>query len=492
MGLERSLDMRQWIPAVLLPFAFTLSSTSHALAPGDLARGFREGANHHVGDDSFLELFGRAPDRRDDEHVRMHAHFTHVRGWLASRRATRPELEARRAEILGYFDEYIAKGTTPQNAHLPWRTPVFIDDHGTICAVGYLIEKTAGRPLAEKVARDHRYALLEDIAAAMPEVRAWVESSGFALEELASVQPGYIPPTTWNVQDLGVDPGVGTPLVLDATAQKGFWQSKSPDGAPLAEGPFVDGRPQGTWRFFHASGNLAAKGTFDHGLRDGRWQFFYDTKESIPVAIGSFMGGNLIEEWRHFDTAGKLVARARPASPYVWGSAGYLLDLVPDATGVHHWVHQGRVADTHHRLDFLADGNERIYLHDGAETAFDDTGHKLTRGAGPGEWQSSDCHWNRMRRESAQSGDLVTLHGLTFAHEDTCDAPRAVSAARGKHLDAMLTSLRRTPVDVDPAQASSTLVSRLASNMASYLSRPSLDAGAPTARFVDVGPVATR
>lgn len=68
---------------------------------------------------------------------------------------------------LGYLDDYIAHGVTPTNAHLPWRTAVFIDDAGAICAVGYLIERSAGRALAERIAAEHRYDFLEDIAAAI-------------------------------------------------------------------------------------------------------------------------------------------------------------------------------------------------------------------------------------------------------------------------------------------------------------------------------------
>ena len=73
------------------PLALTLSTASHALAPGDKERGFRERANHHVGDDSFAAFYGRLPGPADDEHLRMHAHFTHVRHWLGTRDATKPE-----------------------------------------------------------------------------------------------------------------------------------------------------------------------------------------------------------------------------------------------------------------------------------------------------------------------------------------------------------------------------------------------------------------
>jgi hypothetical protein len=162
----------------------TVAGTASAL-PNPDGR-FRRGANHHVGDDSFVARFGRPPTPADDEHVRMTVHLEFVRAWLATRAATRPELAARRAELLGYLDDYIARGATPVNAHLPWRTAVFIDDAGAICAVGYLIERSVGRALADRIAAAHRYDFLEDIAAAMPEVDAWIGSSGFTLDELAT------------------------------------------------------------------------------------------------------------------------------------------------------------------------------------------------------------------------------------------------------------------------------------------------------------------
>jgi hypothetical protein len=124
-----------------------VGSLAWGLPPKARGRGFREGANHHLGDDSFLARFGRLPDGRDSEALRMRTHLEYVRSWLAGRPATSPALAARRAELLGYLTDYIAKGTTPVNRVAPWRGPVFIDEFGQICAVGYLIARgTASRP----------------------------------------------------------------------------------------------------------------------------------------------------------------------------------------------------------------------------------------------------------------------------------------------------------------------------------------------------------
>ena len=68
---------------------------------------------------------------------------------------------------------------------------MFIDDHHTICAVGYLIEQSAGRPLAEKIAQQHRYDFIEDIAADMPEVQAWIAVGRFARGYVAGTWRHY-------------------------------------------------------------------------------------------------------------------------------------------------------------------------------------------------------------------------------------------------------------------------------------------------------------
>ncbi|MEO7735099.1 MAG: hypothetical protein ABIY55_29355, partial [Kofleriaceae bacterium] len=83
--------------------AFLLASvgalgTSAALPPNAPAT-LRAGANHHTGDDGFVAHLGRAP-RVGEEKLRMHEHFVAVRARLAARKATRPELEATRQQIL--------------------------------------------------------------------------------------------------------------------------------------------------------------------------------------------------------------------------------------------------------------------------------------------------------------------------------------------------------------------------------------------------------
>lgn len=444
-------------------YASLLIASSAAALPSPDTR-FRPGANHHLGDDSFVAAKGRAPRASDSEKARMTLHLAHVRELLAGRPATRPELATRRAELLGYLDDYIAKGITPANTHLPWRSPVFIDDSGAICAVGYLIERSVGRALPERIAREQRYEFLEDIAANMPEVSAWIASSGFTLEELASIQPAYSEPeartwVTWNLRehprpDGAYDDGNGTKGTFRRNRMEGAWTVTSKDGivvgkgtmkrgagrwtsfhpdgkAKLADGPYADNRAHGAWKFFHASGNLAAEGAFVAGRRDGAWRFYHDTPQRTPIATGRFgRGGDVRGTWRHFDARGALIAVSKPETPS-WndgdlgtnGGEGFTLTVVPGVDRIRYAVHQGMVAMSGddiqadgQRLETFALGDERIYVHDssGAEPVIYDTaGLRLEKV--DGTWRGADCKWSVAREQVAKTGDVARLHGLLYA-----------------------------------------------------------------------------
>jgi hypothetical protein len=417
----------------------------------------RPGANHRLGDDSFVVRFGRAPDAADPEPLRMRVHLEHVRGWLAARPATRPELAGRRAELLGYLGEYIAKGTTPSNTYVARRSPVFIDARGNICAVGYLIERSVGRALPEQIAAAHRTSYLEDIAAAMPAVRAWAEASGLSLDELASIQPAYSEPAAneWRTWDLvkypqpdGPYDGFGTGtfrrgqmegewrvvneggVVVGKGTMRGgagTWTSFYPGGKPRAIGPYVANRAHGAWKLFHPSGHLAAEGAFTAGRRHGEWTFYHDTPARTPIARGRFdAGGHAIGTWKHFDPAGALYATSFPQTPTpeLWGDRdwntnggeGFVLDLARARGGVKHRIHQGTVGQQRQRLDMLSLGDDRLYVQYSGQdkTIYDPDGWKLERMARGKGWRASDCRWGKTRKRVARSGDVTYLHGLLY------------------------------------------------------------------------------
>ena len=92
--------------------------------------------------------------------------------------------------MLQLLHEYWNAGVFPNNYDYPGeRRPCFIDRNGNICAVGYLIEMTAGRETAETINERHQYDYIADMNE--ESVKNWAEEYGLTLEECAMIQPAY-------------------------------------------------------------------------------------------------------------------------------------------------------------------------------------------------------------------------------------------------------------------------------------------------------------
>lgn len=170
----------------LLPLSFTVAS---ATLPAE--RALRP-VNAVIGDRGFVRTFGRAPNAADDERTRITAHLAYVEALLRARDvgALPPELRAERARNLDRLHEYLLRGAFPANERYPdTRRPCFIDDHGTICAVGYLVERSAGRRTAELINRAHQYEYIRGMRS--PALARWLAGSGLTREEAAMIQPTY-------------------------------------------------------------------------------------------------------------------------------------------------------------------------------------------------------------------------------------------------------------------------------------------------------------
>lgn len=150
--------------------------------------------NAVLGDVSFVKKFGKAPNEATNERLRIQTHLTYVEALLRKADVAHlsPRLRERRSALLDKLHDYRLAGEFPTNLDFPQeRRPCFIDAAGNICAVGYLIEQTAGRALAERITAAHKYDFLVDMA--MPELTAWVEESGLTARECAMIQPSYNP-----------------------------------------------------------------------------------------------------------------------------------------------------------------------------------------------------------------------------------------------------------------------------------------------------------
>lgn len=99
--------------------------------------------------------------------------------------------QTNRAQLLNELAIYGKKGVFPVNTHHKTRTPYFIDELGTACAVGQMIIKSGNEQLAKAISKKFNYKYIEDMPQAP--IKIWAKEHGFTDEELKWIQPGYGP-----------------------------------------------------------------------------------------------------------------------------------------------------------------------------------------------------------------------------------------------------------------------------------------------------------
>ena len=114
------------------------------------------------------------------------------------------EQKAQRIKNLDVLNEYWKRRDCPKNYYLPFRNPVFIDHEGRYCAVGYLMKANGLQKFCETVQKTNNFIFVREIN---NEIFAkWQQESGLSLEEVAWIQPGYLPLATyldWNSYQKG-------------------------------------------------------------------------------------------------------------------------------------------------------------------------------------------------------------------------------------------------------------------------------------------------
>jgi hypothetical protein len=103
---------------------------------------------------------------------------------------------AARARHLDVLREYHQHGKFPLNHDFPGeRVPYFVDEHGTHCAMAFLIARDGGGALVARVAATANNARIRDLAGDA-ELLAWLDAAGLSVEEAARIQPmyGWFPP----------------------------------------------------------------------------------------------------------------------------------------------------------------------------------------------------------------------------------------------------------------------------------------------------------
>ncbi len=149
--------------------------------------------NPVIGDISYKQKFGISPTSTVNEDLRIRTHLLYVLNELSSRPVENlsPQMQWRRKYMLNLLGKYIVREEFPRNYDKQERIPCFIDKNGRICAVGYLVEQTAGRHVAEYINANYQYEKLKDMHD--PLVDLWIKNSGLTEDECAMIQPAYGP-----------------------------------------------------------------------------------------------------------------------------------------------------------------------------------------------------------------------------------------------------------------------------------------------------------
>lgn len=147
-----------------------------------------------------LALFACDSQRTENETIEVH--LAQVEERLRAQ-----EGSGQRAHLLAALTGYRHNGVFPHN-HVsesgrtrpvevegafddrPGATPVFVDEHDTPCAVAHLMRVSGATELVDRIQRTRNTAYVHELVD-VPGVGEWVASSGFTLDELAQIQPGY-------------------------------------------------------------------------------------------------------------------------------------------------------------------------------------------------------------------------------------------------------------------------------------------------------------
>ncbi len=170
--------------------------------------------NPLLGDISYEIKFGHKPDATTDNTIRIRTHLEYVESLLRNTDVSNlsVNLKTKRNHLLDLLHDYWTNGIFPKNYDFAdQRKPCFIDKEGTICAVGYLIEQTTSRKVAEEINSKYKYDEL--LAMNNSTVDNWVLKSGLTKEECAMIQPTYGPTPVYTYNYITPEYGISSSII---------------------------------------------------------------------------------------------------------------------------------------------------------------------------------------------------------------------------------------------------------------------------------------
>ncbi len=247
-----------------------LATLSQATSLSDQLRAFNPYWEHYG---AAVDGIGAREINNDVEYVQ--AHLAQVLGVLSTAptaHLTRSQ-QASREHLFMELADYARAGLFPINHHRPWRTPVFIDDHGTFCAVGHLMRHSGEEAMARRIAAADNYTWVSGIDD--PGLGAWQLASGFSLDELKLIQGAY----DFYIQDAFLLPDkYEVPQKPEQVVR--YFEGKDKDKI-WCHGEGSKGDLHGRWEQNYSSTLPWIVGYFEHGKRSGRWKEYYKGTDKL-------------------------------------------------------------------------------------------------------------------------------------------------------------------------------------------------------------------
>jgi hypothetical protein len=223
------------------------------------------------------------------------------------------EQKKNRLDLIEIFANYRNAGNFPINYYRPERIPVFIDEHGTHCAVGYLMQETGNEEMAQRIATNDNYVWVKDLNDSG--VPAWQEWSGLSFEELALIQGAY---------DFYPSFPIYEPMAMDVpqrpVCQKHYFDPKQLNAVngineyQLVERPaFVvlgantESAAKKMEKAAEKPENLWFSGEGMNGVLNGKWIQNY--RPGLPWIEGHFTNGKRSGQWKEYYQGTKLLCR---------------------------------------------------------------------------------------------------------------------------------------------------------------------------------------
>jgi hypothetical protein len=209
------------------------------------------------------------------------------------------EQKQTRVHLIGLLESYRKAGKFPVNYFREERTPIFIDENNTHCALGYLLEQTGFEPIALEIAAEENYDWVKDIQhEAIPELQVL---SGFTVEELKLIQGAYdfYMPNAFYAPNKYEIPQ--KPEVVEA-----YFDSNSGRARIWCKGEGVDGVLHGRWEQRYSAKLPWIIGYFSNGKRTGQWREYYQGTDKL-CRTENWRNDKLNGIRKRFSKEGKLV-----------------------------------------------------------------------------------------------------------------------------------------------------------------------------------------